>query len=164
MSDTGGQFLVSGRRFRRSGTATVEFALVLPLLLTLLFGIIEMGFLFKDQLTLQQAAREGVRSVAVGKTLAEVDARITSSATTLKTSSLTYTKMYRTYNAGTWSGWVTLGNKADGTTNNAPQGAQVRVQCDYIHPFLTGALFARLIGKPGATQMTLHAEMIMRRE
>ena len=49
-----------GRR-RRRGAAVVEFAVVLPLLLTILFGIIEYGWVFMVRQTLQTAAREGCR-------------------------------------------------------------------------------------------------------
>lgn len=68
---------VRGRRDRRRGTAIVEFAVVLPLLLLLLFGIIEFGWLFMVRQTLVNAAREGCR-VAVLKTStnADVAARI----------------------------------------------------------------------------------------
>lgn len=149
----------------RSGTASVEFALVLPLLLGLLFGIIEFGLLFKDQLSLQQAAREGARTAGVGKLRAEVNNRIITTATTLITDNLTYSVQYRTYDTGVWSTWTTLGDRYDGSgQNDAPQGAQVRVKTQYVHPFATGPLFARLIGRPGATNMTLYSEMVMRRE
>lgn len=46
---------------RRRGVAIVEFAVVLPLLLTVLFGIIEYGWVFLIRQTLQTAAREGCR-------------------------------------------------------------------------------------------------------
>lgn len=46
---------------RRRGAAVVEFAVVLPLLLTVLFGIIEYGWVFMVRQTLQTAAREGAR-------------------------------------------------------------------------------------------------------
>lgn len=148
----------------RRGTASVEFALVLPLLLALLFGIIEFGFVFKDQLSLQQAAREGARVAAVGRPVAEVGVRIVSSASSLDTDSLTYDVMSRTYASSAWSSWAALGDNDDGTENDAEQGAQIRVRCDYSHALLTGPLFARLIGRPGETELPLHAEMVMRRE
>ncbi len=50
------------RGFRRvRAAAVVEFAVVLPLLLTILFGIIEYGWVFMVRQTLQTAAREGAR-------------------------------------------------------------------------------------------------------
>jgi Flp pilus assembly protein TadG len=146
------------------GTATVEFAIILPILLGILFAIIEFGFLFKDQLTLQQAAREGARAAAVGKCVSDINAQVTGSATTLDPTKLTFVLEYRTYSGG-WSAWTTLGDTG-GTpaANNAPQGAQVRVRCTYNHLLLTGPLFARMISQPGATQKTLYAQMVMRRE
>ena len=51
-----------GRRLHRArGAAVVEFAVVLPLLLTILFGIMEYGWVFMVRQTLQTAAREGTR-------------------------------------------------------------------------------------------------------
>ena len=47
-----------------SGANAVEFALVLPILLILLFGTITGGVLYNQQHTLTQAAREGARFAA----------------------------------------------------------------------------------------------------
>ena len=52
-------------RRRERGAAAVEFALVLPLLLTLLFGIIEFGWAYAQMLDVRHGAREGARLVAV---------------------------------------------------------------------------------------------------
>jgi hypothetical protein len=43
------------------GAALVEAAIITPLLLLLIFGVIEFGFLFKDSLTLANATRSGAR-------------------------------------------------------------------------------------------------------
>lgn len=43
------------------GSALVEFALILPLLVLLLFGIIEFGLLLYNQQVLTNASREGAR-------------------------------------------------------------------------------------------------------
>ena len=152
-------------RRNNRGIAAVEFALVLPLLLALLFGIIEFGFIFKDQLAILQAAREGARIAAVGRPVAEINTRIVTGAPGITAGSLTYGTTYRTYANGVWSGWTTVGDRTDGSgTNDAPQGSQIRVQCSYSHALLTGPLFANLIGHPGATTMPLYATMVMRRE
>ena len=49
------------RRPRSRGAAVVEFAVVLPLLMLILFGILEYGYIFFVQQTLTNAAREGCR-------------------------------------------------------------------------------------------------------
>jgi Flp pilus assembly protein TadG len=43
------------------GAAAVEFGLLLPLLMLILGGLIDLGFLFNAQVSLTHAAREGVR-------------------------------------------------------------------------------------------------------
>jgi hypothetical protein len=50
------------RRFRHEGGAVaVEAALVTPVLIFLVFGILEFGFFFKDWLAVSNAVRAGVR-------------------------------------------------------------------------------------------------------
>jgi Flp pilus assembly protein TadG len=51
--------------WRERGAAAVEFALVMPLLLTLVLGIAEFGRAWNIQTTLSAAAREGVRVMAL---------------------------------------------------------------------------------------------------
>lgn len=46
----------------------VEFALILPLFLLLIFGMIEFGFIFFNMQVLTNAAREGARYGIVAKT------------------------------------------------------------------------------------------------
>jgi Flp pilus assembly protein TadG len=55
------------KRFLRTekGQAMVEFALVLPLLIALLCGIIDFGWLYYNQITLSNAAREGARYAVI---------------------------------------------------------------------------------------------------
>lgn len=65
------------RSHRRRASATVEMAVVTPLLLTILFGIIEYGWVFSVRQTLIQAAREGARTAALpGSTDAQVLERV----------------------------------------------------------------------------------------
>lgn len=69
-----------GRKSRqqRWGAAAVEMAAVTPLLLTMLFGIIEYGWVFSVRQTLVNAAREGARTASLpGSTEQEVMDRVT---------------------------------------------------------------------------------------
>ncbi|GAA4283038.1 hypothetical protein GCM10022261_05690 [Brevibacterium daeguense] len=52
-------------RHNDRGAAAVEFALVLPLLILLVFGIAEFGRAYHIQTTLSNAARDGVRVMAL---------------------------------------------------------------------------------------------------
>lgn len=55
----------SSERHRDRGAAAVEFALVLPILLTLVLGIIEFSHLYNAQIVITNAAREAARTMAV---------------------------------------------------------------------------------------------------
>lgn len=59
------------RALRRdtAGQSLVEFALVLPVLLLLFFGIFEFGRFYFTRLTLQHAVREATRFAVTGQTL-----------------------------------------------------------------------------------------------
>ena len=52
-------------RQNERGAAVVEFALVAPLLLTMVLGIAEFGRAYHVQSAISQAAREGVREMAL---------------------------------------------------------------------------------------------------
>src|SRR5437016_10862548 len=49
------------------GQTMVEFAIVLPILCLLLFGVIQFGILFNDYVTLTDAVRAGARKAAVSR-------------------------------------------------------------------------------------------------
>ena len=57
--------LRSGRGGRDLGAAAVEFALVVPILLLLVMGILDYGRFFFDSVSLRQGAREGARQAVV---------------------------------------------------------------------------------------------------
>jgi Flp pilus assembly protein TadG len=61
---------------RDRGAAAVEFALVLPVLLLIIFAIVDFGRMLNAKITINEAAREGARAAALVGT-AEANARIT---------------------------------------------------------------------------------------
>jgi Flp pilus assembly protein TadG len=52
---------------REDGQAITEFALILPVLVALLLGIIQFGIVFNNYLTITDAARAGARKAAVSR-------------------------------------------------------------------------------------------------
>jgi Flp pilus assembly protein TadG len=62
------------------GAATVEFALVMPLLLVLVLGIAEFGRAYNIQTTISGAAREGVRVMALQNSASEARTATVSAA------------------------------------------------------------------------------------
>lgn len=82
------------RRFfnrKARGAAVVEFAVVLPLLLTILFGIIEYGWVFMVRQTLQTAAREGCRLSVLQTSVDPYTSVITRVNTVMQPTGLTFT-------------------------------------------------------------------------
>jgi Flp pilus assembly protein TadG len=55
----------SPRAHRQRGAAAVEFALVLPLLLALVLGVVDLGLAVYTQSVLSNASREGARAGVV---------------------------------------------------------------------------------------------------
>jgi Flp pilus assembly protein TadG len=54
---------------REDGQALVEFAIVVPLLLMLVTGIIQFGLVFNKYITITDAARNGAQTLAIGRGL-----------------------------------------------------------------------------------------------
>lgn len=148
------------RRPRR-GVATVEMAIVAPLLIFLLFGIIEFGLIVKDLVGVNQAAREGARCAAVGAVPDTLTTRIKAAAPTINGADLELAYHYRKFDANTnsWGEWTTLG--VDGSYNNAKPGDQIRITVKYPHQLVTGGLLAGL-ADDGA--IMLNTAIVMRRE
>jgi Flp pilus assembly protein TadG len=57
------------------GAAAVEMALVMPLLIAMIIGIIDFSRIFNAELQLSQAAREGARLASLGFSLSDVQDR-----------------------------------------------------------------------------------------
>ena len=126
---------------RRRGATIVEFALIIPLLLTLLIGIMEWAWLARTQLTIANASREGIRHAALGNTSVAVQNRIRTAAATLTPAvtdgqiTLTQTPERASANP-TYYSWPadTTGSPA---RNGVPAGNLIRIQVNYPHRSLT---------------------------
>jgi Flp pilus assembly protein TadG len=60
--------LIRNRISREEGVAAVEFAIILPVLCLILFGVLEFGRVWSQYQLYQGAAREGARCAAVKAT------------------------------------------------------------------------------------------------
>lgn len=139
------------RRARNNkGTTLVEFALVLPLFFLLIFGIIDFGWYFFVEHTLQYATREGMRLALVGRRLMDDGGNpITREASIIKTiqdnaslaidpSSLSIYIYPVATGYGDPTGWDTS------QPNAGDPGSYMRVKTRYTYNFLTpliGAFF-----------------------
>jgi Flp pilus assembly protein TadG len=64
------------RKKREKGQALVEFALLVPIFLLLLFAIVDFGMGFYSWIEVTHAAREGARLGAVQATSVEIEDRV----------------------------------------------------------------------------------------
>ena len=134
------------RSRRDEGAELIEFALVLPLLLFVVVGIFDFGFLFRDYGVITNAAREGARiGVLAGYTEADVLDRVSSYMTA----------------AGLTAPPVPPVVEPDSLT--LASGATVpvvRVTVTYPHDFTILAPIARLFGASfGTVTLTAVSEM-----
>jgi Flp pilus assembly protein TadG len=130
------------RRKNQRGVAAVEFALVLPLLLALLYGTVQFGWLLNNYLTLTNAASLGARLLASERGYAtpytDTQSAIMNAAASLK-SSLTITM---SVGGSTCSSDSTCAT-ALGTSTVAPTaGTEAKISLGYaFSPLFTGTLF-----------------------
>jgi Flp pilus assembly protein TadG len=77
------------------GQTAVEFALITPIILVLLLGVIQVGMAFHDYITLTDAARAGARKAVVvrftGQTNAQLQQNVRDAAGDLNQSNLQVT-------------------------------------------------------------------------
>jgi Flp pilus assembly protein TadG len=140
---------------REKGASAVEFALVLPVLMLILFGIIEFGFIFYDKAIITNASREGARRGIVY--------RVDESGTPIGVPADEIASMVSSY--GT-SYLVSLGSSTAVlppptiTGNCAIPGSSLTVAVNYPYTFLVLPSFAGVL-PPG---ITLTGTTVMRCE
>ena len=71
------------RRIRdQQGQTMTEFALVLPIFITLLFAIIQFGIAFNNYVTLTDAVRAGARTAAVSRSVSDPEGAVATAVDT----------------------------------------------------------------------------------
>ena len=83
---------LTGRpRKREDGQSLVEFALIVPIFLLVLFAIVDFGMAFHAWITITNSAREGARAGAVHAPAATIAQRVRDTADSLDQANLTVT-------------------------------------------------------------------------
>lgn len=118
--------LRSSSRVGERGAVAVEFAIVVPVLIMILLGIIEFGLAFNSQLEVTNAAREGARSMVIRNSVSAADAAA-EAATPGLSPALTSSEIAFSFTA------------ADGsTTTQCGPGITASATISYPYAFLTG--------------------------
>jgi Flp pilus assembly protein TadG len=150
---------------RKRGVATVEMAIVAPLLIFLLFAIVEFGVLMRDIISVHEAAREGARAAVVGATLSTAKARAVSAALPLEVSPDDVDVESRSWDFDTGDWAADFAPLADGgAANPASPGDQIRVTVAYQHKILLPGLFGGWADDWTPGEKRVQAATIMRRE
>jgi Flp pilus assembly protein TadG len=146
----------SGRRStRKRGQAMVEFALVLPIFMLILSGILDFGFALYSRMTVINAAREGARAAAMVTDTSTIPTVVSAAATSaagqagLTPSSVTENCIVgggHTYHTCTWI--------AD-QTNSAQAGDSVSVTVHYTYHTFFPLLFGTTFDLSSTVQMVI---------
>ena len=176
----------------RVGSVTVEMAILAPLLIFLMFGMVDFGLVLKNQFVLSSACREAARVAGIGSPTAQIIARAASAAATLSKDPITAVRGYPIYAPDTdswrdwqptyvalqitavleyrsyapdtgWSDWQPLGDTED-LSNNAPTNSQVKATLIYPHSLLTGLLVKSFRADPSTRIVPLWSAVVIRRE
>ncbi len=134
----------------QKGVAAIEFALIFPVLLVIIFGIIEFSLLLYDKQVITNASREGARAGIVAGRLDAVD--IKSVVTNYVTSNLV--------TFGTPNAPVTTGFPLPEGSIGMARGDYLTVLVSYDYEFLVLPNFVASLGGV----KTIQAQTVMRVE
>lgn len=67
----------------QEGQALVEFALILPILLLLVMGILQFGMMLNSYLSIENASREGARAGIIGSSDSEIKSTVIATSPSL---------------------------------------------------------------------------------
>jgi Flp pilus assembly protein TadG len=147
-------------RRRRAGMAMVEFVIILPVLLIILFGTIEMGVMLQRYQALNNAAREGARRAVLYRSTS-------CSAAAIQTQARNAVNTYVAA-AGIAPSQVTVQVLQNGAgfcaSDTATTPATTTVTATYTHPyFVLSGLFG-MVGANFSPTITLTGSATMRNE
>lgn len=128
----------------------------MPVLLTLVIGIMEFGWLTKNNMVLANATREGTRTASLGNATATIQSRIANSAKPLSLAAPegSIVMQYSTNDGSTYLAWP-----ADaGAKNGVPVGSMIRISSTAPHRTLTG-FFPFLRGRRLQSFVTMRREL-----
>jgi Flp pilus assembly protein TadG len=121
----------SQSKLRSRGQALVEFAIVLPVFLLVLFGLIEFGYMLYSQMTVSNAAREAARAAVVDPDACTIPQLADATARGAAT--------------GLTGNFISVSVSPIASCATAPQGTPVNVTVNYTYhtffPLFFGATF-----------------------
>ena len=132
------------------GAAALEFALVAPVLIMLLLGIVDFGVLMNAQSVVANAVREGARTAALGGSTFQSQSAVTSAISHMAGAAKTGTKVTVTCKSA-------AGNACSLDDATMDTGGVVTVKLTYVHSWISPLLlgFSPNITLQGTSQMRI---------
>ena len=126
------------RRRGEKGTAALEFGLIAPLLLMLVFGVVDFGWMLMKAHLVNDASRDAVRVASLDGSYAEIRSTLDEE---LASSGISEDDVVVSITCTAPDGSTCSGTEASYDANAVP-GATVQVSVSYTHGWLTpfGAL------------------------
>ncbi len=140
----------SSRRLQR-GAAALEFAIVLPVLVLLLLGIIDFGIVMGAQTQVANAAREGARAGALTGIYTQAENAAENSIASMPGVTNAGTKITITCT-------TPAGANCSLSDSSSDTGSTIKVSVAYVHTWISPVLLGM------DPTITLHAESQMRIE
>ncbi len=149
------------RRSNERGVSAVEFALLLPLFLIILFGIIEFSFMLYDKQLISNASRSGARTGILATTprpgLSDIQTAVYSSLQDSNGKCLLIT--FASGSSGSCANNVTVDVGSLCTDSNVPStGLQVTVTYPYTFLMLGKASFGGIANPVLTASTTMRCE------
>ena len=140
---------------KNRGASAVEFAIILPLLVLFIFGIIELSFALYDNAMITNASREGARVGIVYRVPAVTDAEITGAVNNYLGTHLITFGGKRSPSSNPVTGATVIV-----TRTGVSPGGDLRVRVGYTYSFLVLPQFTPGLGRG----INMAAETVMRME
>lgn len=115
-------------RYRtRRGATLIEFAMVVPVLLFLMLGVMEFGWYSKNQLAVANATREGARLASIGRVESIIKERIKNSAAPVVVVDDNIKLEYSTDSGNSYRNFPADNTLKSPAQNGVPSGSLIRI-------------------------------------
>jgi Flp pilus assembly protein TadG len=154
------RLLTRVRAHGERGAVAVEFGLIAPLLILLVFGIIDFGWMYNRNTVVDNVARDAVRTASLSGSYADVESTITSELASygIPAAKVDYSITCTNANGSNCA------NNAASVDGNATSGSSVQVSIEYTHDLMTpvGMVCGLFGGQCAGNQVQLSktAEMV----
>ncbi len=147
----------SNTRDNEAGQGLVEFAFVVPVLLVIMLGIVQLGFVFSSQIGLTNGIREAARYAATNRTASPAQAATNAAATVTQLNAI-MPRNVNFFSASNVS--AASATYCEYTDPRGDPSVRVRVIIQYRHPLFLPIIGPILDGVDGVADNALGANAV----